>query len=227
MPSSYFPTRDGLLVTWGNTFASVLTATPTLYGATAPIATAITAKATAFADAYATAMEPTTRTRATIAAKNTAKQAFKEAVRPVVRVIYGQTALTDEQIIAIGLRPHDGSATPINPPEEQPVVEVVSVIGRTVEVRLHSLDTEKRGKPEGVAGASVFSFLGDAPPADVNLWKFEASTTRTIFQMDFPAATAAGSQFWITAFWFNPRQQSGPMANPVSDFLGGGVAEAA
>jgi hypothetical protein len=31
-----------------------------------------------------------------------------------------------------------------------------------------------------------------------------------------------GAAVWITAFWFNPRKQSGPAAEPVSANLPGG-----
>jgi hypothetical protein len=66
-------------------------------------------------------------------------------------------------------------------------------------------------------------FVGSAPPMDISQWKFETSTTRTSFDIEFPASVAAGSQVWLCAFWFNPRAQSGPACQPVTAYLAGGV----
>ena len=110
-------------------------------------------------------------------------------------------------------------------PEHAPDVDFVSVIGRTVKIRLHdSQSPSRRGKPPHIDGASVFSHVGDAPPASISDWKFEGSTTRTVAEINFDSSTPPGAKVWVTAFWFNPRSQSGPACDPVSTHLqGGGV----
>ena len=84
---------------------------------------------------YATAIDPATRTKGAVAAKNSAKQAMKDAVKSIVRVIYAQN-LSDQQLIDIGLRPYDSVATPWPIPDSAPVLEVKSVFGRQMKVRL-------------------------------------------------------------------------------------------
>ena len=69
----------------------------------------------------------------------------------------------------------------------------------------------------------MFSFVGSAPPADIGQWVFQGSSTRTTFEVEFPATVPAGSQVFLCAFWFNPRSQSGPACQPISAYLAGGV----
>ena len=86
-----------------------------------------------------------------------------------------------------------------------------------------ALNPTRRGKPLGVAGASVFSFVGPTAPAELAAWKFEGNTTRTRVDVLFPADTPPGSKIWVCAFWFNPRAQAGPTSAPVSTNLPGGT----
>ena len=85
-----------------------------------------------------------------------------------------------------------------------------------------------RKKPEGVKGATVFYHVGAAAPTQLSAWTFYVNTTKTTLDVDLPASVAAGSQVWFTAFWRNPKDQSGPATTPVSTFMQyGGLAQAA
>ena len=56
---------------------------------------------------------------------------------------------------------------------------------------------------------------GPTAPVENDEWKFAANTTRTTISIPFgPSAT--GDTVWITAFWSNSRDESGPAAAPVS-----------
>jgi hypothetical protein len=226
MAKSFLPAKDAELLAWSSNFSTRISATPTAFGLTAPQATAYAALHTAFADALATATEPSTRTRGAIAAKDAARTPLKADARELARIVNAFPSITNQQRIDLGLTPRSGTVTPINPPTESPVTEVVSAIGRTLKVKLRSVGSDRRAKPAGVHGASLFSFVGDEAPAEISQWKFEGSTTRTIFDVEFPGTVAAGSQVWLTAFWFNPRSQSGPACTPISAYIAGGVGVA-
>ncbi len=43
----------------------------------------------------------------------------------------------------------------------------------------------------------------------------------------FPSTVAAGATVWLTAFWFNPRKESGIACDPISANLPGAVSIAA
>jgi hypothetical protein len=222
MPKDFLPSKDAELLSWSSGFSSKITATPTAYGLVAAQATAYAALNTAFSTAYATAINPPTRTVGTVAAKNDAKTPLRAMARELARIIQAYPSLTNQQRVDLGLTVRD-EPSPINPPEESPVLEVVSAFGRTLKVRLHAVDTTRRGKPAGVAGASVFTYVGDAPPADISAWKFEGSTTRTMFDVEFAPTVPAGSCVWLTAFWYSPRAMSGPACTPISSYIAGGV----
>ena len=85
----------------------------------------------------------------------------------------------------------------------------------------------RRGKPAGVDGLSVFSFVGTSAPTDEANWKFEGNTTRTVVDVLFPATVVPGAKVWFTAFYFNARKQRGPAATAVGTNIAGGSAMAA
>jgi hypothetical protein len=109
------------------------------------------------------------------------------------------------------------------------VLEVISVSGWTARIRLRPAGGAGRGKLPGTAGASIFSYVGATPPANIADWKFEASVGRvTAIDLTFDSSLAPGTKIWTCAFWFNGRKESGPACAPVSANLpGGGVAMAA
>jgi hypothetical protein len=131
-------------------------------------------------------------------------------------------SVTDGQKLSLGLNVK-ASPSPIPVPSSAPGLDVVSVSAWTVKIKLHdSTSSAKRGKPPGVSGAAVFSFVGATPPTDIAAWKFEGNTGRTNIDVAFANTLAPGALVWLTAFWFNGRKQSGPACAPVSTNLQGG-----
>ena len=227
MSRNFIPTRDALLLDWSNNFHSLIQSAPTTYGLTAAQATSYGTLNTSWSDAYTTATAPSTRTRGTIAAKNAARKLVIANARLLARIVQATASVTAQQKIDLGLTPRDVTPSPINPPTQAPVLEIVSALGRTLKVNLRSVGSDRRGKPDGVHGASIFSFVGATAPASIEDWVFQGSTTRTSFEVEFAPSVPAGSQVWLTAFWFNPRSQSGPACTPISAYIAGGVAAAA
>ena len=108
------------------------------------------------------------------------------------------------------------------------MIDILSVRGNTVTLRLHAAgDSSRRGKPAGVNGAAVYSFVGAVPPTDERAWTFEGLTSKVKIEVTFPGTVTPGSQVWFTAFWFNERKQNGPAATKVTTNLQGGGAMAA
>ena len=222
----FLPTKDAELLAWSSNFSSLISSGAAGYGLLPAQATAYAALHSAFASALETATEPSTRTRGTVAAKDAARTPLKAEARELARIVNAFPSITNTQRINLGLNPRTGQVSPINPPTEAPVLEVVSANGRTLKVRLHAQGSDRRGKPANVAGATLFSYVGSAPPADVSAWKFEGSTSRTIFDVEFPPTVPAGAQVWLCCFWYSPRAQSGPACMPVCAYIAGGVAGA-
>lgn len=227
IPKDFLPAKDAELLAWSSHFSTLITSEATSIGLTTGQCTAYSALHAAFSASLAVATNPVTRTRGTIADKDAKRAPLKAKARELARIINAFPSITNQQRIDLGLNPRSGTISLVNPPTECPVLEVVSATGRMLKLKLRAIDSDRRGKLPGVDGATLFSFVGAAPPADISLWKFEGSTSRTVFDVEFPPTVAGGAQVWLTAFWFNSRSQSGPACTPITAYIAGGVGVAA
>jgi hypothetical protein len=227
MAKSYLPTTDAGLLNWGQNFSDLVVATPADFGLTVPQATGFQELFNLYQAAYSIAITPSTRTSSAIAAKNAARTKLKDDARLLVSIIQGQKTVTDQQKIDLGITVRDTEPTPVPPPVDPPEMDIMKVTGRTVQIRLHNDNVLQRKKPVGVKGAAVFSWVGDTPPDNLDDWRFEGNTTKTLIDIDFPMTVPAGSKVWLTAFWFNTKAQSGPPCEPDTTYLAGGLSKAA
>ena len=217
----FLPNTDARLLAWSLNFSTLITATPTAYGLTTAQANTYRGLHNAYATALA-ACDPSMRTKMAVATKNTARNNLKANARLLANLVNGTASVTNAQKLQLGLTVK-AKPTPIPPPSAAPALDVMSVAGWTVKVKLHDTASgKKRGKPPGVSGASVFSFVGPAAPTNISAWTFQGSTGRTSIDVEFANTLAAGTTVWLTAFWFNGRKQSGPACSPVSTNLPGG-----
>jgi hypothetical protein len=208
-------------------YSTLISATPTAFGLSAPQATALAGLYEAFDVAYLLAVDPITRTKGKIAMKNSKRKELRDYARVLAKLIKAFPAITAEQLINLGLNVPSADASPINPPTTAPVMEIASVIGRTARVRLRGADSDRRGKPDGVWAANIYSYVGTSPPSDVSAYKMEGESTRTDFDIEFPATLAPGTQVWISCCWKSPRMMTGPACVPQTLYLGGGLEMAA
>ena len=214
MGRQYFPTTDNGLLQWSRHLSDQINASPGEYGVPVEMAESYAVLHQAFAAAMA-GVEPGVRSKCNVLSKNDARSALKSAARLIVMQVRATATVTEAQQVALGLTVR-GRPTPIARPADPPAVDVVSVSGRAVRIRLHdSTTTGHRGKPAGVAGASVYSYVGPEAPTDRSLLRYEGNTTRSTMEIVFPITVAPGENAWLTAAWFNPRTQSGPMSAPA------------
>ncbi|MCC7350779.1 MAG: hypothetical protein IT446_09435 [Phycisphaerales bacterium] len=226
--ADFLPNRESELVTWANNFNTLIQAGAITYGLTTPQALQMGSFYSAFAAAYQTANDPATRSPSAIIAKNTAMKNMVSFIRLLARIIQANPNLSAQQKSNLGLTVRDTDPSSVNPPGSAPMMDIVSVVGRTAKSRLHdSANPTRRGRPEGVAGASIYSFVGATPPAELSAWTFVGNTSRTTCDVQFDADVPAGAVVWLTACWFNAKAQNGPTCAPVSTNLPGGGAVAA
>jgi hypothetical protein len=221
------PTKDSLLLNWGTNFNTRGVASPTTFGLVAAQMTAFTALFNSFVTAYNAANVPGARSKSTVTAKNTARRALLANARELYGLVQANTSVSDANKDLIGVTVRS-APTPQPAPDVSPALDIVSVSGRTVNIRLHDAEIAgKRGKPAGVKGAAVFSFVGAEAPSDPGEWKFEGNTTRTVVDVTFPDSVAPGALVWLCAMWFNEKAQSGPACDPMSTNVQFGNAMAA
>jgi hypothetical protein len=224
--TNFLPAREADLVTWANNFVAQLTILGTAVGTTAGQLTTFTGLKDAFLSAYAIANSDATRTPASIFGKDAAKKAMTDNARLLSGIIQKFPGTTDVQRSELGLTvPAVRSPRPA--PAMAPTVDILSVDGSTVRVRMHDPENPtRRGKPDGVAGMTVFSFVGATAPTTEEDWTFQGNTTRTVVEINFPTGVP-GAKVWFTAFYRNERDQRGPAADPVGTNIAGGSAMAA
>jgi len=223
MPSTYLPAREADLVTWVENYNLMVQADAAACGLSLDQATAYQTAQQAFSSAYATANHPSTRTPGAIETKNTAKQAVIELTREYVAINQAYPGMTNTLRRDLGITVRDDQPTPVPVPEFAPQLDVVSVHGRRMSIRLRDSQTGERKKPEGVTGATLVSYVGETIPEEMRLWHFEGSTNRTDADIDFDAGVPMGAKVWIAAFWFNRKSESGPACAPVSAHVGFGA----
>jgi len=213
------PSREADLLAWSANYSTQISASPGIYGLTAPQATAYATLHSTFETAYAAATEPTTNSKAAVAAKNVAKNNLMNGpggARELVALVQAYPAINDALRAQLGIRARDVEPTPIPAPENAPELAAVVTVGRKVTFRLRDPENpDRRGKPEGVQGATVLTYVGAAAPQDPLQWVFAINTSKTTFDIDFPVSIPADSKVWVTAFWFNNRKETSPPATPV------------
>jgi hypothetical protein len=142
--------------------------------------------------------------------------------------VQAHPGITDEQIVDLRLTLRDRQPSPVPAPASAPVFIVKSQVGRTIYCRLEDAeDSESRSRPAGVTGASVLMFVGENAPASPALWTLAKNVSKTTFELDLGAEVPGGAKVWLSAFWFNQKQQNSAPATPVSVRVADTLAQAA
>ncbi len=227
MARSYLPDTDDGLLSFALNFSTLLSANYTQYFVPESIAQAYAARFNSYRTKLEAAQAPETRGRATVLAKNIAKKDLVDNTRQIARMINNDMRINDNQRQALGLTIRKTHPTPVPAPSVRPGVDLVGVSVRTVTVHIHdSASSSKRGKPEGVLGAKVYTYVGPDYPSDPALWAYEGDVTRSTHEITFPDSVAAGAQVWICAAWYNRRGETGPVSMPITtNIQGGGMAQ--
>jgi hypothetical protein len=172
------------------------------------------------------AQEPTTRTPVQIKKKNEAKKALKAGARMLARIVRATPGVTNAERAQLGLTVVDEELTPVARPSDPPKLSLRPSFGRTVRVRLRDMSSpDRRGRPDGVAGAAVFSYVGEQPSERMAEWTFQGNMTRPMFAIHLDSAVPAGARVWIAAMWYNTRGQCGPASAAKSIRVQDGVAK--
>jgi len=214
---SYMPSKESEQVGWSQNFATLISATPTAFGLTAPQATAFDDVNGILQSAWTAATEPTTRTKITIADKDTALKNMKVMARNLVGIIQSTPTVTNGQKEALGITVRKTNPTPLPVPSTSPMIQVLNVNGYQVTLRLRDVERpDSKARPAGTTGACILSYVGPTAPTNVQDWKLEGNAFKpSDVAVTFGDSVEAGSKVWFTAFWFNARG-SGPATTPVS-----------
>jgi hypothetical protein len=209
-------------VTWIGTFKSLITLAPTTYGLTAAQATSYGTLAASYVSAYELAKADATRSPSNIIAKDQARFSVVASTRQLAGIIQKFPGTTNQMRSDLGLTV-PAVRTPIPQPGTAPALTIGKRDGTAVRLRMADVNSVRRGKPPGVAGALIYSYVGPVAPVAIEDWNLEGQATRTLVDILFPAETAPGTVVWFTAQWYNPRGQTGPGCAPICTNIAGGA----
>jgi hypothetical protein len=224
------PLKDAQLVAWAENADAKLTASPTTWGYTVPLAATFHTLTEAYTDSYAAlvaAREDGTRSASMTATKDSHKLALLNVARPLYNAVQWSKTISDADKILLGVKVRS-LPSPIGAPAVSPGMDLVTVVARSVRVHIHdSSSSSKRGKPAGVIGAKVYSFVGADYPTDPSLWSYEGDCTKPTFEVVFPDTVAGGAKVWICAAWYSRTALTGPISTPLMTQIQGGLTMAA
>jgi hypothetical protein len=215
------PQSDRVLPGFSQNLTTKVQAKTDHYGVSEGLAAQLQVDADSYIQALAVADNPATRTRMAISEKNLSKKNLIFTCREVARVIQANPDVTNVIRLDLGLPVHKTPA-PIPAPAEAPVLDVLSVNGWTIRLRLHS--ESERAKPVGAAGAHLYCFVGDTAPAELSAWRPLADVTHSLTDVTV-ADAEPGARVWLLGRWFNAKLQNGPLSQAVSTRVQGSVKD--
>ncbi|CAN5633363.1 hypothetical protein BH09PLA1_BH09PLA1_06480 [soil metagenome] len=226
MAKNFYSGTDAELASGSSNVVALVTPAPATFGVSAALLTSYTTLTTNFNTLLAQTDAPATRTPVLVEQKNAAKKLLKTASANLAKVITGTPTVTNAQLLSLRMNERL-IPTPRPVPSTPPTVEVISVSGRLVNVRVHDTETESRGLPFGATGANLYTFVGPSAPTDPRAYHYEGVTTRSKAQIIFPDTVPSGSTIWISAQWVSARGQLSIGSTPISFTLQGGAIPAA
>jgi hypothetical protein len=218
----FLPHSDAGLLEFTANFSRLISNKPAQYGLGDAIVEAYQALQEDFSAKLTAAVDPGTRGKRTVFLKDESRKLLVAETRKIAKQINGMISVTNDQRQALGLTIAETKRTPAPVPQQKPFIKVLKMDGRTVSIRLQQ-DSSRRGKPAKVMNATILTHTGPTMPTASSGWDFVTNTGKT--QLDIPfAPSATGDTVWITAFWNNERNESGPAATPLQINLPAGGA---
>jgi hypothetical protein len=217
----YMPTTGEKMAAFSTNFAAIVNEEFEQFAIPRADATLYVTKAADFVAKLAAATNPTTRGKMTIEAKDLAMREIVELTRKFAKQITGLMTTTNAMRTRLGLPSPAEHRTPVPAPGTAPFPKY-AVDGRSVIWEMLQA-ANKRGKPKGVVGSMIWTYLGEVPPEDTNLWQFTMATSETKVTLPFPPSQTS-DVVWVTCNWKNAKEQTGPASLPVRLILPAGGA---
>lgn len=220
MATSYIPAKDADFNSWLTNFSALLTATPLVFGLTAPDAVSVDTVKDAWATAYTAATDPGTRTSATVAAKDAARASAEAVVRPLAVRISLNPSVTEENKIAIGVTVRAFPPSPIPAPVVAPVISHVSSAPGLTRLAFKATGAAGKAKPFGAIGVEIYRSVGTVPAVDPAQATFVGTYTKTPFAQVFMAGDAGKTATFFARFVTRSGPagvaQAGPWSAPLA-----------
>jgi hypothetical protein len=212
---------------WGQTFVAGIEASPGTYQVDTPTVVQLRTLIDDYQAAYdeagvlqRVAVQPETYTKGRRAAMYTARSNFLGLASQLAVQIQVNSAISDQDKVAIGVQPRNSMRTPIPPPSTAPLIDIIAMTSGLHQLEYADTTTpSSRAKPFGVAGLQLFVAITEAevtptfPDAD-----FYGLFTKSPVQVAFdPTDATKKATYW--ARWMNRKGQEGPISGAVSGII--------
>ncbi|WP_404304983.1 hypothetical protein [Neorhodopirellula lusitana] len=227
MRASYLPSTLSGFNDFCRDFSTEINKAPTDYGLTQTDAEDYAVLQTAFETAYDASISPMTRTPYIVTTVRQLRGELTKLTRRLVDLCQASADMTDAKRRALGITIRK-NPTPHPVPQTYPLIEIRSQRQNTIKFNLRDVDLRsgRVRKPAGVTGAMVYTHIGNHPPTSLSDWTLQGTESKTSCEISMPEDTEFGATLWIAAAWLNTRLESGPLGDPASTRLGGGVPQA-
>lgn len=226
MRTTYLPSTLSGFNDFCRDFSAEISKQPTEYGLTQTDAEDYAALQTAFETAYDVSLSPMTRTPHMVTTVRQLRGELTKLTRHLVDLCQASATMTDAKRRALGITIRKAPST-VPVPQTYPLIEIRSQRSNTVKFDMRDVHVRsgRVRKPEGVKGAMVYTFLGNHAPAELSGWSLWGTESKTTCEITVPEDTPFGTTLWIAAAWLNTRLESGPLGDPASTRIGGGVPQ--
>lgn len=216
MGDSYIPAQDGLALTYMQNFATVLSNDPAKYFYSVADALNLMNLVDDFAAKYAIASSPETRTPVNVIAKDASRNVAEQLCRQFAMLIKVNAGISDEDKVAIGVRPVNTSREPINAPASSPLLNVIGATPGSHTVRYSDTSTpDSAAKPFGAAQIQIFVAIADEPVTLESVSRFYGAFTKNPIGVAFDEEDD-GKVATYFARWASRRGDVGPWSLPVA-----------
>ena len=212
----YVPAEDAQFSLWAQAFAGGITLNPAKYMLSPAQALSIQTSVNNFVAALLVATNEATRTKPTIIAKDNMRSICETLCRQYAMQIKDNLGISDEDKVAIGVRPITTSREPIECPQTAPLLNILgNTPGAQTLVYADSTTPDSKARPFGATELQLFRAVSMTEPAPISECQFLGKFTRNPIAVEFSEADD-GKIATYYARWASARGETGPWSLPVS-----------
>ncbi|MEM1010887.1 MAG: hypothetical protein AAGI46_01555 [Planctomycetota bacterium] len=213
----YYPTEtDATLLAWIKATNARLATHAELYPITTQQVGNLASAGAQFEMTMDKIADPQFRSPPFVAAKRAAAENLRRIAGPIVSQLRRDVSLSDQLKLDLGIKPIDKTPTPAPTPSESPVLSLKAASSTEIGFTAASQSDEtRRAKPAGVKSIAVATFVGDEPPTSMDQWNQAMLFGRTRGTITM-SGIIEPTKVWVTAWYVNTRNVTGPASVPTS-----------
>lgn len=216
MADPFIPPKDSDALTAMETFSDGISEDPQKYFCSQSDAENIALVVLSFRNALKTAVTPATRTPLACDLKDETRAIAEQTVRAFANLIRPNAGISNQDKLAIGVRPINKQRTPIYVPTSSPLLNVLGATPAAHTVRYaDSNSPDRAAKPFGATSLQLYVAVGEAAVGTPDTADFYGAFTKNPIGVLFSYADD-GKVATYFARWADRKGEVGPWSLPVA-----------